>query len=82
MISIEIPLTLIDVIMLDNLAPFEAKKIANKIRNINSNIIIEISGGITPKNIENYAMFADRISLGYLTHSSNSIDFSLEIIKK
>jgi nicotinate-nucleotide pyrophosphorylase (carboxylating) len=70
----------VDVIMLDNLNPKLGKSIAKKIREIDSNIIIEISGGVTPDNIIKYASFADRISLGYLTHSTKNKDFSLEII--
>ena len=70
----------VDVIMLDNFDPKTAEMLAKKIREINPNIIIEISGGITPDNIVEYAFFADRISLGYLTHSVKNIDFSLEII--
>jgi len=70
----------IDVIMLDNMSPEKAEKISGKIREINENVLIEISGGITPDNIKNYASFADRISLGYLTHSARSRNFSLEII--
>ena len=69
----------VDVIMLDNFEPEVALQAARKIKQINPNIIIEISGGITNDNIEKYALFADRISLGYLTHSIVSIDFSLEI---
>jgi len=72
----------VDVIMLDNFKPEDAKKITEEIRKINSNVMIEISGGITPDNILEYASFADRVSLGYLTHSIKSKDFSLEIIKK
>jgi nicotinate-nucleotide pyrophosphorylase (carboxylating) len=68
-----------DVIMLDNFTPINAEKVARKIRQLNPNILIEISGGITKKNIENYATFADRISLGYLTHTIRNIDFSLKI---
>ncbi|KYK22100.1 nicotinate-nucleotide pyrophosphorylase [Thermoplasmatales archaeon SG8-52-2] len=70
----------VDVIMLDNIDPNSGEQIAKKIRKINQNIIIEISGGITSENIKKYASFADRISLGYITHSIRSIDFSLEII--
>lgn len=70
----------IDVIMLDNFEPIKAKTAAKEIRKINKNIIIEISGGINKKNIIEYASFADRISLGYLTQSIKSKDFSLEII--
>ena len=70
----------VDVIMLDNFDPKIGESTAKKIREINSDILIEISGGVTPENIVKYASFADRISLGYLTHSIKSIDFSLEII--
>ncbi len=69
----------VDYIMLDNFSPIDGKKVAKKIRKINPKIKIEVSGGITPKNITKYASYADRISLGYLTHSVRSIDFSLEI---
>jgi nicotinate-nucleotide pyrophosphorylase (carboxylating) len=71
----------VDVIMLDNLSAKKGAQITRKIRRINPNVLIEVSGGITPKNITQYALFADRISLGYLTHSIKSKDFSLEIFK-
>jgi nicotinate-nucleotide pyrophosphorylase (carboxylating) len=70
----------VDVIMLDNFDPRSAEKVAKKIKQINQNILVEISGGITADNIASYASFADRISLGYLTNSIKSKDFSLEII--
>jgi len=69
----------VDVIMLDNFDSKKGRKIAKKIRQENSNTLIEVSGGITQKNIEEYASFADRISLGCLTHSIKNKDFSLEI---
>lgn len=69
----------VDVIMLDNMKAENAEKITEKIRQINPNILIEISGGITRQNIKEFAKFADRISLGYLTHSIKNIDFSLEM---
>ncbi|VVB59850.1 Uncharacterised protein [uncultured archaeon] len=71
----------VDIIMLDNLNPNTGKIIAHKIRKINPSILIEVSGGITRHNIDKYASFADRISLGYLTHSIKNKDFSLEIFK-
>ncbi len=71
----------VEAIMLDNLNPQAGKKIARKIREINPVILIEVSGGITKDNIDKYASFADRISLGCLTHSIKNIDFSLEIFK-
>jgi nicotinate-nucleotide pyrophosphorylase (carboxylating) len=67
--------------MLDNIPAKTAEHIAKKIRNIDGNIIIEISGGITKDNIKDYAPFADRISIGYITHSVKSKDYSLEITK-
>lgn len=69
-----------DVIMLDNFDPKSGELVAKKIREIDSDILVEVSGGVTPDNIVEYASFADRISLGYLTHSVRSRDFSLELI--
>ena len=70
----------VDVIMLDNFPSNIAMKISEKIRKINPSIVIEVSGGITPKNITKYASFADRISIGYITHTIQNIDFGLELI--
>jgi nicotinate-nucleotide pyrophosphorylase (carboxylating) len=69
----------VDVIMLDNFGPNEGEIVAKKIRKINPDVLIEISGGVTEVNIEKYVSFADRISVGYLTHSIKNKDFSLEI---
>ena len=70
----------VDVIMLDNFDSEKAEKITKKIKQINPEVLIEVSGGITRNNIKEYANFADRISLGCLTHSSKNKDFSLEIL--
>ncbi len=67
-----------DIIMLDNMNPAQGIIAAGKVRKIKPDIKIEVSGGITPENIINYT-FADIISLGMLTHSVKSKDFSLEI---
>jgi nicotinate-nucleotide pyrophosphorylase (carboxylating) len=64
-----------------NVEIITGKKVVRKIRQINPGVRIEVSGGITADNIEKYASFADRISLGYLTHSVKNKDFSLEIFK-
>ena len=69
----------VDIIMLDNFHAKHAKVAVEKIRKVNPHVLIEISGGITPENILMYASFADRISLGYLTHSVTNKDFSLEM---
>ena len=74
-----------DVVMLDNMTPEE---IAGTIEALNSEglrdrVKIEVSGGIIPENIEEYAALdVDVISLGYLTHSVRNFDVSLEIIGK
>ena len=68
----------IEVIMLDNFKPGDAKEAYEAIKKINPTCVVEISGGITPENIEDYAAFADMISLGYLTHTVRPIDFSME----
>jgi nicotinate-nucleotide pyrophosphorylase (carboxylating) len=70
-----------DIIMLDNMTPEQGRKASQAIRDINPEIEIEISGRITPDNITEYADFADRISLGWLTHSARACDFSIEIIE-
>ncbi len=69
-----------DIIMLDNFKPESARQLTKKIKKINPKILIEISGGINEKNILKYTSFADRISLGYITHSVKSINFSLEFL--
>jgi nicotinate-nucleotide pyrophosphorylase (carboxylating) len=69
----------VNFIMLDNFNPKSAESIAKKVKEVNPDVLIEISGGVNPDNIKNYASFADRISLGYLTHSIKNKDFSLEI---
>ena len=70
----------LDVIMLDNFTPQKTEEAYKEIKKINKNIKVEISGGITPENIEKYAEYADRISMGYITHSVGSKDFSLNLI--
>lgn len=74
-----------DVIMLDNFTPEQAKIAVREIRKIRTRekSRIEISGNIGPHNILNYAEAKpDVISLGYLTHSSRAVDFSLQIPSK
>ena len=72
-----------DIVMLDNMAPDEVKNVLDELvkLNIRSNSLIEVSGGINNKNIVDYAKLGvDIISLGALTHSSRSLNFSLKIM--
>jgi nicotinate-nucleotide pyrophosphorylase (carboxylating) len=68
-----------DIIMLDNLAPEEAQALYARIKSQRPNVMIETSGGIRPDNVEKYARGADIISLGWITHSVKSVDFSMSI---
>ena len=67
-----------DIVMLDNMKVEDVKK-AVKMKK-RSKAALEISGGITLDNISKYAKTKiDRISIGFLTHSAPSIDFSLDL---
>lgn len=72
-----------DIIMLDNMTPDEISSVLNTLsqRRLRDDVIIEVSGSITPNNIENYAKLdVDVISSGFITNSSQSLDLSLNII--
>jgi len=70
---------LFNTIMLDNFSPQQVQTFALQIKQC-SNLKVEVSGGITPTNIANYChQGVDHISLGYLTHSVNSLDFGLDV---
>lgn len=71
-----------DIVMLDNMNASQVKKVLDKLNelNIRQNSLIEVSGGITEDNISDYAdLGVDIISIGALTHSSRSLNFSLKI---
>jgi len=68
-----------DIIMLDNMPPFRAKECYLAIKAIDQKITVEVSGGITLKNAQDYAHYADVISIGALTHSAPAVHFSLHI---
>lgn len=75
----------VDIILLDNMNCVQMKK-AVTLRNKNGKWrrpLLEASGGITLKNIEQVARTGvDRISVGALTHSRRSIDVSMELIEE
>jgi len=71
-----------DIIMLDNFSPAQAKKAikALKKRKLRERVLVEASGGINEDNILKYASAGvDIVSVGALTHSSRSLDMSLEV---
>jgi nicotinate-nucleotide pyrophosphorylase (carboxylating) len=68
----------IDVILLDNMNLDQMRE-AVRLRGI-SPVKLEASGGVTLKNARDIALTGvDFISVGALTHSAGSIDFSLEL---
>lgn len=65
-----------DVIMLDNMSIEDMKKAVDLIP---EGIKVEASGGVTLENVRAVAMTGvDIISVGAITHSARSLDFSLE----
>ena len=73
-----------DAVMLDNFTPRQAQQAIRQITRmgLRNKVKIELSGGINQKNIRHYSRAKpDFISLGYITHSSKAVDFSLEITK-
>ena len=71
-----------DIVMLDNMSGKEVKEVISELErlNIRQNSLIEVSGGITKDNILDYVEYGvDIISIGALTHSSRSLNFSLRI---
>ncbi|HYH56041.1 MAG TPA: carboxylating nicotinate-nucleotide diphosphorylase [Anseongella sp.] len=69
----------VDRILLDNFSPGALKAAVAK---INGRFITEASGGISSRNIREYARTGvDFISMGALTHSVKSLDLSLKAVK-
>ena len=67
-----------DIILLDNMTPALVKK---AVRLIKGRALVEVSGGITLKNVRSMAAAGpDRISIGTLTHSAPAATMSLELI--
>ncbi|HXV28286.1 MAG TPA: nicotinate-nucleotide diphosphorylase (carboxylating), partial [bacterium] len=68
------------IILFDNFSPAVLHKAIQVTRHTHPEIILEASGGITLDNVAHYAALGvDWISIGALTHSVKSIDFSLII---
>ena len=73
-----------DIVMLDNFSPKQIREAVETLKKAGffGKVLLEVSGGITEKNLLEYAsMQVDIISLGALTHSVKALDISLEIAK-
>jgi len=69
-----------DIVMLDNQTPEEAAKLVEMARNMNENVLIEASGGMSLETVRDYAEAGvDLISVGKLTHSARAVDISFKI---
>ncbi|HEY4674412.1 MAG TPA: carboxylating nicotinate-nucleotide diphosphorylase [Nitrososphaerales archaeon] len=69
-----------DIIMLDNMRPAEIRNAVSELKKqeLRDKIEVEASGGVNFDNLADYAKSgADIISMGMLTHSAKSIDFSM-----
>ncbi len=70
----------VDIVMLDNFTPAKAKEAAKEIRAEYPDVAIELSGGITPDNIREFAKAKpDYVSMGMLTSYAKPIDFSMKV---
>jgi nicotinate-nucleotide pyrophosphorylase (carboxylating) len=71
-----------DIVMLDNFSPAQIRKAIGMMKRdkLFGKVLLEASGGITSKNMIEYASTGvDLVSLGELTQSSRALNMSLEI---
>ena len=74
-----------DIVMLDNFSPAQIRRAIELMKRDKSfgKVLLEASGGITSKNMIDYASTGvDLVSLGELTQSSRALNMSLEITTK
>ena len=66
-----------DIVLLDNMTPAETAETVDTLADDAADVLTEASGGITLGDIADYAATGiDIISMGSLTHSAPSLDFS------
>ena len=69
-----------DVVLLDNMTP---KMVAQAVKLIKGQALVEVSGGINLKNVQQMAAAgANFISIGALTHSASAMNISLSFSRK
>ncbi len=72
-----------NIIMLDNFSPKKAKEAAKELKSQFPQVIIEVSGGITIENIQEYGdNNIDYVSMGALTHTIRPLDISCKIVRE
>ncbi|WP_424017852.1 carboxylating nicotinate-nucleotide diphosphorylase [Halorientalis pallida] len=66
-----------DIVLLDNMTPDETAEAVAKLRERDDDTLAEASGGITVADVPDYAATGvDVISMGSLTHSADTLDYS------
>jgi len=68
-----------EMILLDNMTPASAAKAFAAVKRVSPATLVEISGGLTHRNIARFAKAADVLSVGALTHSVKAADLSMEL---
>ncbi len=72
-----------DVVMLDNMRPEEVARAIEELkrRGLRDRVMVEVSGGISYENAQEYAKLGvDVISCSFITLSSKAVDMSLEVV--
>lgn len=70
----------VDIIMLDNMTIGQIKRAVEFVKHNNKKVLLEVSGGITLRNVKRIAATGvDLISVGALTHSAPALDMNLKI---
>ena len=71
-----------DIVMLDNLRHEDVEQVMLIVNQRGYSAMIEVSGGITPENLESYAKLRpDVISTGYITTQAAWLDISMRLRK-
>jgi nicotinate-nucleotide pyrophosphorylase (carboxylating) len=66
-----------DIVLLDNMSPVETREAVEQLRAADADVLAEASGTITVVDVPDYAETGvDIISMGSLTHSAETLDYS------
>ncbi|WGI17035.1 carboxylating nicotinate-nucleotide diphosphorylase [Methanonatronarchaeum sp. AMET-Sl] len=74
-----------DIVMLDNFKPYEVLEAVKYIEKtgLRDKVLIEVSGGINPSNLDKYASTGvDIVSSSYITMKAPSLDLKIDLVKK
>ncbi len=69
-----------EAVLLDNMSPEDVRQAVERVRQLDRDVPLEASGGITLENVRTYAETGvNFISVGALTHSAPAVDLSMRI---